>query len=227
MKYIAICFGDEKFRELRDRYAAQLLSKNIFDKVIAYGAKDIDSYFYNQHKNFINNNPKGYGYWIWKPYFIGKTMDAMSNGDVLLYGDAASNMKGQPQQCAGLVANALQDAKGIKIIASRQGWNIRWIKSDLYLALGWKSLVYAFRPMAEAGRLIIQKDQRTVAFVKQWLHYATDDYHNIDDSPSKYPNLPFFVAHRADQSIFSLLFNKHGGTLADFDDTWRKSESHY
>lgn len=224
---VAITFGNGAYANMRDKYVEQLHSKKIFSKVFGYSNADIDSSFYDQHKNFINNNPKGYGYWIWKPYLIAKTLDTMSNGDVLLYGDAASNMKGSSQQCTELVTKVLKAAKGLKIIASKQGWNIRWIKSDLYFALGWQSLVYAFRPMAEAGRLIIQKDKRTVPFIKQWLHYATNDYHNIDDTPSKYPNLPFFVAHRADQSIFSLLFNKHGGTLANFDDTWRKSESHY
>lgn len=226
MDIVAISFGNGKYQEMLNQYLFQLRTKNIFTKVIGYSSEDIDDEFYDHHKSFIAGS-KGYGYWIWKPYFIKKTLDGLKDGDVLLYGDAASNMIGSADQCLRLINDALDSARAIKIIASKQGWNIRWIKSDLYFKLGWSAIFYAFARMAEAGRIIIQKNNQTVAFVNEWLHHATCDYHNIDDTPSRLPNLPFYVAHRADQSIFSLLFNKHKGTFAYFDDVWRKNETHY
>jgi len=221
MKYVAICFTDEKYTKTKERYTTELKSKNIFDEVIPYGPTDIDPDFYNTHKSFIANNPKGYGYYIWKPYFILKTLLTLSNGDVLVYGDSGNDMPGTRDECLGIFNKVIDVNKGIKIIACKQGWNIRWIKSDLYWKMGWKTFLFAFRFMPEAARIVFKKNDETIAFVKEWLYYATEDYHNIDDSPSRFPNLPFFLAHRYDQSIFSILFHRYKGTRVEFGDIWR------
>jgi len=52
-----------------------------------------DNEFWNKHKDFILNNKRGYGYWIWKPYLIKKTIDKLNNGDIILYMDADSTIK--------------------------------------------------------------------------------------------------------------------------------------
>ena len=43
-----------------------------------------DTDFYEKHKNFINNNKRGYGYWIWKSYIVYKNLQKMNNGDILI-----------------------------------------------------------------------------------------------------------------------------------------------
>jgi len=227
VKYIAICFADEKFEKTRKRYADELRSKNIFEQVIEYTTEDFDEDFLSRHKTFMENNTKGYGYYIWKPYFILKALAEINDGDVLIYGDAGNDMPGSKEECLLMFNKILTVTKGIKIIASKQGWTIRWIKSDLYLKMGWKSFLYAFKPMAEAGRLVIQKNDETKKFIAEWLDYATGDYHFLDNSPSKLPNLPFFIEHRNDQSIFSILFHKYKGTLVNFGEVWRAKRIRY
>lgn len=221
MKYVAICFTDKKYEKTRKRYANELKSKNIFHQVIEYSPEDFDAGFTSMHDAFIQNNSKGYGYYIWKPYLILKTLISMSDGDVLVYGDAGDDIPGTAGECLQLFSKVLTIKGGIRIIATKQGWNIRWIKADLYRAMGWKTFLYAFKPMAEAARIIFEKNDTTLQFVQEWLHYVTVDYHDIDDSRSRLPNLPFFVAHRYDQSVFSILFHKYRGTLMDFGETWR------
>ena len=46
-----------------------------------------DEIFWENHSSFIENNKKGYGYWLWKPYIIKKTLEKMKKGDILLYLD--------------------------------------------------------------------------------------------------------------------------------------------
>ena len=38
-------------------------------------------------KIMITKNPRGYGYWLWKSYIIKKTIEKMSDDDILLYLD--------------------------------------------------------------------------------------------------------------------------------------------
>ena len=222
MKYYAITFTDDKFKKTRERYAAELESKNIFEKVIQYSPVDFDDDFVARHQKFIEDNPKGYGFFIWKPYFILKALDNLQDGDILVYGDAGNEMKGNREACLELFNKVNNPSDRIPLIATRVGWNIRWIKSDLFFRMGFK-IFYPFKIMVEANRIIIKKNKVTVAFVKEWLHYCTVDYRNIDESKSRIPQLPFFVQHRYDQSVFSILFHKYRGREVDFGQTWTAS----
>jgi len=222
MKYHAITFADEKFKKTRERYAAELESKNIFEKVIQYSPLDFDSNFLVKHQKFIQDNPKGYGFFIWKPYFILKALEGLEDGDILVYGDAGNEIKGSKEECLDLFNKVNLPSKQIPIIATKVGWNIRWIKSDLYFRMGFR-IFYPFKIMVEANRILFKKNLATINFVKEWLHYCTIDYRNIDESKSRIPQLPFFVQHRYDQSVFSILFHKYKGRELDFGKIWTAS----
>ena len=44
------------------------------DEVFSYTFSDIDTKFHNDNKEILNNK-KGGGYWLWKPYFILKSLN--------------------------------------------------------------------------------------------------------------------------------------------------------
>ena len=56
-----------------------------------------DSEFWVKHGNFIENNKRGYGYWLWKSYIVKKQLELMKEGDILLYADSGCvmNMNGK------------------------------------------------------------------------------------------------------------------------------------
>lgn len=226
MNYYAICFTDEKFQKTRERYALELATKNIFKEVIQYSPKDFDSDFKKNHGEFIRSNPKGYGYFIWKPYFILKALSLMKEGDILVYGDAGNEIPGSREECLNIFNLVNSPSKHIPILAMKVGWNIRWIKSDLYIRMGYK-LFYPFKIMVEANRIVIKKNEATLKFVNEWLYYCTVDYRNIDETKSKFPQLPFFVQHRYDQSVFSILFHKYKGQVVNFGSIWTASRLRY
>jgi hypothetical protein len=90
MKYfITFGAGNKNFHEAVDRLANQVNKLNLFDKIIPYTEDYLknDNYFWEKHSFFIENNSRGYGYWLWKPYIIKKTMEEMKDGDILLYLD--------------------------------------------------------------------------------------------------------------------------------------------
>lgn len=72
--FITFGAGDEKYYEAGNFLIKEVESLNIFDKSILYTDKDLktDQEFWPKHSNFIENNKKGYGYWLWKPYLIKK-----------------------------------------------------------------------------------------------------------------------------------------------------------
>ena len=62
-----ITYGDKKFRKSKGRLLTQAKMFG-FDYFKAYGPDDMSRYFISHTKPFIRN-PKGGGYWLWKPYF--------------------------------------------------------------------------------------------------------------------------------------------------------------
>jgi len=61
----------------------------LFDEVISYSPKDIGRSFYKRNEKILSQK-RGNGYWLWKPYFIKKTLEMLNWGDYLFYCDSGS-----------------------------------------------------------------------------------------------------------------------------------------
>ena len=71
---------------------------NLFTDVI--GLKDDylknNAEFWDQHNDFMENNPFGYGYWLWKPYVVKKQLELMNDNEILCYIDAGCVLNNNP-----------------------------------------------------------------------------------------------------------------------------------
>ena len=90
-KYNFITFGagTTDYTDAGKRLVRQAEQTQLFDSIRLYGLSDLknDPVFWDKHSSFIQNNARGFGYWLWKPYLIKSTMDTMCDGDILLYLD--------------------------------------------------------------------------------------------------------------------------------------------
>ena len=74
MKITFISFGTtDKYKNSILRIKKEAVNMNVFDNIKVFTEKSFDSDFLHKHGEFINNNKRGYGYWIWKSYFVKKT----------------------------------------------------------------------------------------------------------------------------------------------------------
>ena len=88
-----ITFGSHKhYIEASTRLMHQCLNSKLFNRHLLYTPEHLRGSFWDQHSQFILSNPRGYGYMIWKPYIIQKTMNSMKDGDVLLYLDCGCEL---------------------------------------------------------------------------------------------------------------------------------------
>lgn len=214
MRKIAITFADDKYQATLQRFEKQLKECGSFDEVIAYTPKDFDDEFLTKHQDFINKNSRGYGYWIWKPYFILKTLtEKCKEGDILFYSDAGCTLS---KPLTNLIEFCKQSQFGV--IAGPSCLVREFTKMDLFSAIGIPFEHMKDKWMVEAGRLVIQKRDHTINFIKEWWNFS-QQYHLIDDSPSIEPNHPGFQDHRHDQSIFTLLSYKYGVHVIPYEGT--------
>jgi hypothetical protein len=188
------------------RLLQQAKDLNIFKEHILYTSEHLKTYndFWKNHGDFITKNKRGYGYWIWKPYLVKKTMDILKDGDILLYLDCGCELDPNKKK---EVLKCMEIVKKDKLIGSLTYKEGAWNKMDVIEKLDMNKEEYLTTKQRQAGAVFYLVCPETRKLVNEWYTLACN-YHNIDDSPSISKNLPGFKEHRHDQSIFSLLTKK-------------------
>ena len=87
MNYL-INYADLAFYESRKQNSLSGIEMG-FDAVIQYKKEHIDEEFLTKNE-LILSRQRGAGYWLWKPYFIAKTLREVQEGDIVFYSDAGS-----------------------------------------------------------------------------------------------------------------------------------------
>jgi hypothetical protein len=207
--FITFGAGSPNYYEAGNRLINQANSVELFDKTTfytdAYLKNDID--FWSKHSAFIENNHRGYGYWLWKPYVIKKTMEQMEDGDILLFLDCGCEIdKNKKEE----ISTHLELVKNEYIIGTSAGQDEqKYNKMDLIIKLNMlDNKCFLDEHQRQGGSNLFYVCDKTRNLVNEWYELACD-YHNIDDSPSIIPNFSCFIDHRHDQSIFSLLTKKY------------------
>jgi hypothetical protein len=202
-----ISFANEKFSKALERIK---IESNAFpiDTRIMYTEKDLENFskFWEQHKNFILSNKRGYGYWIWKSYITLHTLSQLNDNDILWYTDAGCtlNKEGIPRfmEYIDIVKNNKSGILSFEMAYKQKTWT----KMDL--------LSLFDKDQYDLGQLVggiffIRKCENTLKLVSEWYKICCN-YHLINDEPSILKNDSSFKEHRHDQSVFSLLRYKYG-----------------
>jgi hypothetical protein len=206
--FITFGAGEQNYYDATERLYNQAKNICLFDNITVYTDRDLkmDDEFWRKHNEFIENNKRGYGYWLWKPYIIKKTMEKMEDGDILLYLDCG---------CEIDIRNSknfkyyFELVKKYYIIGTTTGCKESdFNKTDLLLFLDMVDNKYLNSEQQQAGASLFYVFDKTRKLVNEWYEVCCN-YHFIDDSPSICENSYGFVEHRHDQSVFSLLIKKY------------------
>ena len=215
MSKVFVTFGNERFKESRNRIALEAENIKYFDKIVSYSEADLksDTSFWEKHGAFIEANSRGYGYYIWKAHLIAKTLSGMKNGDILVYLDSGCtfNQRGFPRflEYINLVNAHPSNMLTFHLTHLEKSWTkmdaVNLLLGDadkLNTSATADSLLNTLQVLS--GIFIIKKAPNTVSFIDKWCQYSSV-YHLINDAPSVVPNDPAFRENRHDQSILSLL----------------------
>ncbi len=208
INFITFGAGSTNYLEAGIRLCNQAKRINLFNKITLFNGKSLekDEYFWNKHSNFIMNNiNKGFGYWLWKPYIIKKTLDSLNDGDILLYLDCGCEISNNKKN---KMINYINIIKDVYIITSFTFIEKDWNKMDLILYLNANSTEILETPQRQAGAILLYVCDKTRKLVNEWYDTACN-YNLIDDSISNAKNYTGFKEHRHDQAIFSLLTKKY------------------
>lgn len=201
---VFITYSDEKLNKQRDFavFMAKYFGK--FDKSIGYKPEDIDKEFYEQNKEILSQ-PKGGGYWLWKPYFIYKTLKNLNDGDYLFYADAGSFFLKDINILIDELEKSHQDVIGFELPLIES----QWTKKELFESLLCQDEEKYFNTNQIMGSFhLIKKTEVSIKFYLEFLKKCCI-WNNINDNFDDSIQYENFIDHRQDQSIFSLLYKKH------------------
>lgn len=205
--FITFADGSRAWKDAAKRICLQASESGFFTTVDKYDLCSIKERLTDTDKDFITENPFGFGFFLFKPIVILLFLEQNPQLEFVVYLDAGSEIDSSPQK--------LQRFNEYISLASKFGYvgfqlpNIEsnWSKADLFELVGSSNADLQSGQIA-GGHLIFKRDF-AVKHCSAWLEIMRkDNYHFLDDSLSRVPNAPDFVTHRHDQSISSLLLKR-------------------
>ncbi len=222
-----ITFADSRLTGALTRIAKQAHAMAFFDEIETLTEKDLDAAYIEENKHLLKRGVRGFGYWIWKPYVIWRALQDMVEGDELYYVDAGCHLNPRGRIRMLEYAEILrQNELGIAGFELTPDCSVRaFTKMDLLERTGVSGQNELLsRPQICATHVFVRKNAGSMAFLEEWLAICRD-IHLVDDTPSVLPNLPCFVEHRHDQSVFSILCMLHGAALLPGRETWPENNT--
>lgn len=224
--------GNFEFRRSAHRLACQAKSSGLFSTVTSITDKNLASYIpdhWKTHSDFIKNSNRGFGFWIWKPLIIKKRLSEIPPGDALLYLDAGFELnlqnKGAISRFQDYVIYVKQHGSLAMQMQNIPSRNIYPLEKNYSK----KALVDWLNPTSATlesnqllgGVIFMESSHSNLEFIQQWCDLLViNNYILVNDDLDSGESAEF-VAHRHDQSVFSIIYKeKSRFKIADETD-WR------
>lgn len=206
-----ISFGTSNYDSAKQRIFSQAKDIPIFTDIAIYNEDSLKQHpiFWPTHSKFIESSPRGYGYWLWKPFVIYETLKHCNENDIVIYADAGCvlNPNGLPRLNEYISMVQSYDLGALGFQLNNNFTESQFTKMSLIKHMNAEQ--YLNTKQIIGGINVFRKCIQSINIVNKWYELASI-YKYIDDSPSDIPNSPDFRDHRHDQSIFSILAKQHG-----------------
>lgn len=227
MKIHFLTFVSSNFKTTLSRIKTEAEDSGFFDTITCLSELDLPMQYRIEHK--VNQQSRGFGYWIWKSYIIRELLSKINDGDVLVYADGGCSINPEGRKRFYDYIEMLLQSK-ISILSFQTLYpEKQYTKGDLFKYLD----VQKKEDITNSGQFmattfLIRKDRNSEDLIQRWYSICHNHKNLIDDSASSYPNDPEFIAHRHDQSIFSILIKLYGSIgLSNEIDFYNWNENKY
>lgn len=219
MKKYMITFGNEKFKNSRERIVRECKELNIFNECKFYN----ENYVENLIKIVSNRVKNGRGFWwyMWKPFIIYNKLLELNENDILMYCDSGMkifNNEDVKEKFKNIFSTLNNDTKSGIITFVTTGnpnerfeymYNMNHIYKHFNIT---KDSHIINSQQIQAGIIFIKKNNSSLNITKQWYEKAINNPElfvgdnrfiiNKIDTNNQHDK---FRDHRHDQSIWSIL----------------------
>lgn len=211
-------FGSNSFLNAVNRLEREAKKSKYFDSVTIYTEETIKKIL-NANKNdqiFMQENSKGYGFWIWKPIIIWEMLKKIKKDDLLVYLDSGCEINFKSTKAREKYSKYILMTKKNNSLFFDNGQKIiRWTKRMLLEELKVTEEVSASNQI-QAGCFFLKKNYDNINLIDRWLYYCRlDNYRLLDETSGELSEHKEFIQHRHDQAILSLLVSSKVKILKD------------
>lgn len=195
-------FADDKYAKNQKLNSLSAKYLGGADKVMSYSLNDIDDEF-KARNNYILSQKRGSGLWLWKPYFILKTLYSMEEGDYLFYSDSGAVFIRKIKPLIESMNMCEVDLMVFEIpLLERQFTNSECLSRF--------SVSNTYENQILGGYLLLKKTKKNVQLMEEWLNLCAmpELFISQSETNEKSQNKDY-ISHREDQSILSLLCHKY------------------
>ncbi len=232
---VAFCsFADTRMARALVRVHRQATLSGFYDAVWAFDESDLPVAFRQRHADVLVPGVRGFGYYGWKPVALLQAMNRLRDGDILNYADAGCwiNHAGSAVFCEylDLVRGSRSGMLGFACPPPGSDLAIDWFalpeyawtKADVFERFGVaRETSITHTEQLASGILFLRKCPKVIEFLHRWADAFENDRSLFDDTPSRTRNHPGFIAHRHDQSVFSVLAKLEGTSTRSYFECFR------
>ena len=200
--------NDNKYYDYAQQLVQDATNYNIFSTIKCLTAVDLfKNNDFQKHILFFSENKRGFGYWLWKPFLIWKTLEELPEGDLLVYLDAGTKLSLEGKSRFMDYLEIQRKDKYNNLFFEHDDPISSWCKMDTIHFFDAYDLVNNKVKEVLPGILFTSNNPHN-RFLFKLCYDSCSNYQLITDTPSVKPNLPEFIEHRHDQSVFSIVVRK-------------------
>ena len=192
--------GHEVFYQNQNTLVLSALNKG-FDFFLNYRRSHIDPDFYEKHKHILDERT-GAGYWLWKPYFILKTLEQAPEGAIVMYVDSGLSLKKSPKELLNLTQK--HDIVLIEYDPEIYGRVINIAQHETLQKMGCTDFKCIQGNLTWAAFSLFKNTEKSRRFLREWLKFCTDK-NNVTCALGKGPKNEHLRNCVHDQGVLSVL----------------------
>lgn len=172
-----------------------------FDRILPLHESDLDNEFRATHADLLRFK-RGFGWWVWKPFLLRRTLRTLGPADVLMYCDSQLQFVNDPAPLFDLChANG-----GVLLFHQRREGHINrtWTRRSCFKLMGCTERRYADGPQLNAALSVWEPTPLAFDFLDEW-HRWNSQADVVADPVDLRKEDSTFRDHRHDQSIISLM----------------------
>lgn len=202
-----ITFANKDFMD-NTRITEQAKDFGLFDTINSKNEDDIKD-FVEKHKNFILNNKKGFGYYIWKSYIVLQELYKINYDDILVYSDAGMYINKNGKERFLEYINYIKDEKHICVFNTGDNYKAQYfVKQDAIMHYN-PEFNSTLDTMSYSGLLFIRKTDESIRLIKDWFNLC-ENYKFSDKSIStKYQEKNYYRGNDCDNGLLCLVLSKY------------------
>ncbi len=203
LKYF-VTFGSENvFKKQLKRLKEQVEGVDWFDEIDIH-TQDTMKVDLAPYEDFIKNNPRGYGYWIWKPMVIENKLKEMRDGDILFFLDCGSSIISSDYNKIQNYIDILNNYD-VLLFEDHDRPMCNFLKMNVIKEFNILNSPILNTPIVESACIIIKKTDYSVRFIERWKEYLLKDNHMLVNDIAEGEQLSTYIEHRHDQAILGIM----------------------